>query len=138
MNILLNIDVPDLKSAEEFYCAAFDLRVGRRLWGGVLELLGGPVTIYLLQKPEGTAPALTSNSVRTYSRHWSPLHLDIVVADIQAAIGKVIAAGAVQEGVITETAWGKLALFADPYGHGFCLIEFVGGGYDEIACEKHA
>jgi hypothetical protein len=29
--------------------------------------------------------------------------------------------------------WGKLALMADPFGHGFCFVQFVGRGYDEIA-----
>jgi hypothetical protein len=24
---------------------------------------------------------------------------------------------------------------ADPFGHGFCLIEFTGRGYDEVATE---
>jgi len=27
-------------------------------------------------------------------------------------------------------------MLADPFGHGICLIEFVGRGYDEIATEK--
>jgi len=26
-----------------------------------------------------------------------------------------------------------LALMADPFGHGFCLLQFVGQGYDELA-----
>jgi hypothetical protein len=26
----------------------------------------------------------------------------------------------------------RMAIFADPFGHGFCLIEFQGRGYDEI------
>jgi hypothetical protein len=30
-------------------------------------------------------------------------------------------------------AWGKIAVLADPFGNGFCLIEFVNRGYDEIA-----
>lgn len=29
--------------------------------------------------------------------------------------------------------WGKLALMADPFGHGFCFLQFLGSGYDEIA-----
>ena len=29
-----------------------------------------------------------------------------------------------------------IAMLADPFGHGICLIEFVGRGYDEIATEK--
>jgi len=30
-------------------------------------------------------------------------------------------------------SWGRIAVMADPFGHGFCLIEFLGRGYDEIA-----
>jgi len=31
-------------------------------------------------------------------------------------------------------SWPRhIALMADPFGHGFCLIEFRGRGYDEIA-----
>jgi lactoylglutathione lyase len=133
MKLLLNIDVPDLQRATEFYCAAFNLRFGRRLGGEVLELIGAEVPIYLLQKSEGSAPAATSINKRKYRRHWSPIHFDIVVEDIESAVARAVKAGAVQEGIIAETSWSKLALFADPFGHGFCLIEFVGRGYDEIA-----
>lgn len=133
MNLLLNIDVPDLKRAQQFYCAAFGLDVGRRLGDDIIELTGGPAPIYLLQKAEGSRPAAASLTSRTYRRHWSPVHFDIVVPDIDAAIARVLAAGAVTESDIAEASWGRLALFADPFGHGFCLIEFIGRGYDEIA-----
>jgi hypothetical protein len=29
--------------------------------------------------------------------------------------------------------WGRIAHMADPFGHGLCLIQFLGCGYDEIA-----
>ncbi len=29
--------------------------------------------------------------------------------------------------------WGKIAMLADPFGHGLCLIQFLNRGYDEIA-----
>ena len=29
--------------------------------------------------------------------------------------------------------WGKIAMLADPFGHGLCLIQFLNSGYDEIA-----
>ena len=32
-------------------------------------------------------------------------------------------------------AWGRIAHMADPFGHGFCLIQFVGRGYDEVATQ---
>jgi predicted enzyme related to lactoylglutathione lyase len=133
MDMLVNIDVPDLAGAEAFYCNAFGLRPGRRFGEAALELTGGSVTLYLLVKEEGSAPTPQGAGVRSYSRHWSPVHLDFVVADIAAATHKAVAAGAVPEAPVKIARWGKLATFADPFGHGFCLIEFLGRGYDEIA-----
>lgn len=34
---------------------------------------------------------------------------------------------------VRTSSWGKLALMADPFGHGFCFVEFLGSGYDQIA-----
>ncbi len=132
MDMLINLDVPDLAQAEAFYTAAFGLRRGRRLQGGALELLGGPAPIYLLEKPAGTAPVPGGIEVRHYTRHWCPVHLDWVVPDLDAAVAQVLAAGAVQERAPQTAAWGRIAGFSDPYGHGFCLIEFLGRGYDAI------
>jgi len=42
------------------------------------------------------------------------------------------AAGAQLEGEIQTHKWGHIANMADPFGHGFCLIEFQGRGYDEL------
>lgn len=130
MNLLVNIDVSDLTRAVDFYRRAFGLRTGRKLGPTVMEMLGGSAPIYLIEKPAG--PSATSPA-RDYRRHWTPVHLDIVVEDILAAKVRAIEAGAVLESDIVENNWGKIAIFADPFGHGFCLIEFVGRGYDEIA-----
>ena len=72
-------------------------------------------------------------SARHYSRHWTPVHLDFVVPDIHAACARAQAAGATPEGPLRSHAWGHIAVFADPFGHGFCLIQFLNRGYDEIA-----
>jgi lactoylglutathione lyase len=61
------------------------------------------------------------------------VHLDFVVEDIAAAVERATAAGAKLEGPVKASDWGDLALMSDPFGHGFCLIEFRGRGYDEIA-----
>ena len=45
----------------------------------------------------------------------------------------ITAAGATLEEPTAIHAWGKIVRLADPFGHGFCLIEFLGRGYDEIA-----
>jgi len=55
------------------------------------------------------------------------------VADIRAAIERALQAGAKLERDVTTHAYGLLALLADPFGNGFCLIEFRGRGYDAIA-----
>jgi predicted enzyme related to lactoylglutathione lyase len=133
MDILVNIDVHDLAAATAFYCNAFDLRVGRRFGEGGVELTGGSSAIYLLVKPEGSSPSPFTEQTRTYARHWSPVHLDFVVPDVDAAVAKALAAGAKLEQAVKTANWGKLALMADPFGHGFCLVQFLGRGYDEIA-----
>lgn len=74
-----------------------------------------------------------ADQFRDCGRDWSPIHLDFVVADIEAAVARAVAAGARTERPVRAGAWGELALLADPFGHGFCLLEFVGSGYDEIA-----
>lgn len=131
MRLLLNLDVSDLAAAEAFYVAAFGLRPARRLGDGVLELDGAQVPIYLLRKPAGSAGA--NGSVRDYARHWTPLHVDVVVDDLDAALARALAAGAIQEGAIREADWGRIVQLADPFGHGWCLLQFLGRGYDEIA-----
>jgi predicted enzyme related to lactoylglutathione lyase len=55
------------------------------------------------------------------------------VEDLDAAVARAEAAGAALEAPVTTSAWGRLALMADPFGHGFCLLQFLGRGYDEIA-----
>lgn len=131
MRLLLNLDVSDLDAAETFYVAAFGLRPARRLGDGVLELSGAQVPIYLLRKPAGSTGV--GGSVRDYARHWTPLHVDVVVDDLDAALARALAAGAIQEGAIREAAWGRIVQLADPFGHGWCLLQFLGRGYDEIA-----
>jgi predicted enzyme related to lactoylglutathione lyase len=131
MDLLINIDVPDLARAIAFYTEAFGLTVTRRLGDGTAELGGLPVRIYLLEKPEGAIGA--AKDPRRYDRHWTPVHVDVIVDDVEAAVTRAVAAGARIETDIRTEAYGKIAILSDPFGHGFCLIQFHGLGYDEIA-----
>ena len=131
--LMVNIDVDDLDKAVVFYRDALGLRVGRRLFGNVAEMLGASAPIYLLEKPAGSAAAVTSAQRRDYRRHWTPVHVDFVVSDIRVAVEKAQAAGARLEGGVRTHGWGHIALLSDPFGNGFCLVEFIGRGYDEIA-----
>jgi predicted enzyme related to lactoylglutathione lyase len=132
-SLLVNIDVPDIDRGVAFYTQALGLRVGRRLGAGCMELLGAEVPIYLLEKSAGTRIGPAGGDTRRYDRHWSPVHLDLVVEGLESAITRAKAAGAIQEADIIDAPYGRLAMFADPFGHGFCLIEFSGQGYDAIA-----
>jgi predicted enzyme related to lactoylglutathione lyase len=133
MDLVINIDVDDLEKAVRFYRLVFGLEVGRRLGKVGVEMVGSSAPIYLLAKPAGTTPWATASQRRSYQRHWTPVHLDFVVSEIEGAVAKAVAAGAKQEAPVAVYEWGKLALMADPFGNGFCFIEFVGRGYDEIA-----
>ena len=130
--LLVNIDVENLDEATRFYCAALGLRVGRRFEGWI-ELVGAAAPIYLLPKAAGTAASPKSGEKRHYGRHWTPVHLDFVVADLEKALAAASEAGATVESQIETHAWGRIALLADPFGNGFCLLQFTGRGYDEIA-----
>jgi predicted enzyme related to lactoylglutathione lyase len=134
-NLLVNIDVDDLDKGTRFYCEGMGLRVGRR-FDGWLELVGAAAPIYLLPKQPGTKISPVADGKRDYQRHWTPVHLDFVVPDIRQAIQRACAAGATLERDVTTHAYGKLALLADPFGNGFCLLQFAGGGYDEITLER--
>jgi predicted enzyme related to lactoylglutathione lyase len=133
MDLLINLDVDDLDRAVRFYREVFDLRIGRRFGSFGVELLGSTAPIYLLVKAADSTPTPSSASRRSYERHWTPVHLDFVVDDVDAAVVRAVAAGAVLENPVATHAWGKLAAMADPFGHGFCLVQFLGRGYDEIA-----
>jgi catechol 2,3-dioxygenase-like lactoylglutathione lyase family enzyme len=131
MSLLVNLAVDDLEKATRFYCDGLGLRVGRR-FDGWIELVGAAAPIYLLPKPAGTSVSPESADKRSYARHWTPVHLDFVVPDIAKAIERAVTAGATRERDVSDHAYGKLALMADPFGNGFCLLEFTGRGYDEI------
>lgn len=134
MSVLINIDVPDVEAALAFYGPVFGLTVRRRFGNDGVELAGWPSPVFLLRKDAGSVGA--GGNLRSYERHWTPVHLDVVVDDIEATRARALAAGATAESEIKVANWGKLALLADPFGHGLCLIEFLGRGYDEIADES--
>ncbi|WIM14443.1 VOC family protein [Enhydrobacter sp.] len=130
MTLLLNIDVPDVETGVRFYTTAFDLKVGRRFGMDFVELLGWPATVYLLTKKAGTVGA--GGDLRRYDRHWTPVHADIVVDDVEAAVARAVAAGATLEAPARDAAYGRIAMLADPFGHGFCLLQFNRQGYDAL------
>ena len=128
-SILVNIDVPALAPAIEFYESAVGAKVVRLLDDDVAELTYGSALLCLLSKPVGTA-ATPTGQVRERGRHWTPIHIDFVVDDIDTAVERALAAGAKRESECVEWRGSRCVTFSDPFGHGFCLIEFAGDGYE--------
>lgn len=131
INTLINIDVPELQSAIDFYCAALELKPGRMLDNDVAELIGASSRIYLLQKEAGSPSGESAGATRRYSRHWTPVHMDFVVDNVEIATQRALAAGAIRESERIEWRGSKCITFSDPFGHGFCLIEFDGETYSD-------
>jgi predicted enzyme related to lactoylglutathione lyase len=131
MKILVNIDVPELAPAIKFYCSALGLRLNRRLDEDVAELTGASSVIYLLRNAAGSTPGRNLSSARQYSGHWTPVHIDFVVDDIDKAAERVAEAGGIRESECIEWKGSKCITFSDPFGHGFCLIEFAEETYRE-------
>ena len=133
MRILVNIDVPDLEQAIAFYQDAFGLVLHRRLGPQAAEMLGATAPVYLLEKATGTPAAGSVRQPRNYARHWTPVHLDVVVDDVDGAVQRAVTAGARLEDAAVSHAWGRIAHLSDPFGHGICILQFLGRGYDALA-----
>lgn len=131
VQILVNIDVDNLEKAIAFYRDGLGLSLGRVLFDAtVAEMLGASSRIYLIEARAGV-PATPEGTVRRdFNRHWTPVHLDFEVDDIESAVARAEATGAKLEAAIRSSSWGRLATMSDPFGHGFCLLQFSSGGYD--------
>lgn len=129
--MIVNIDVPELAPAIAFYCEALGLKLSRILDVDVAELSGASSSIFLLATVAGSAPAGSVADKRRYSRHWTPVHIDFVVDDIEASAHRAINAGARQESECIEWRGSRCITFSDPFGHGFCLIAFAGETYED-------
>jgi catechol 2,3-dioxygenase-like lactoylglutathione lyase family enzyme len=93
-DLLVNIDVDDLEKAIAFYTSAFGLKVGRRFGRDAAELLGRSAPLYLLAQPAGSRATASTGQPRDYARHWTSVHLDFVVGDVDVAVERAAAAGA--------------------------------------------
>lgn len=129
MNLLINIDVPELGPAVDFYRDALGFTLNRFLDDDVAELTGASSRLYLLKNEAGTASSTPGSAPRHYTRHWTPIHFDVVVDGLEAAARRAEHAGALREGECQEWLGSRCMTFSDPFGHGFCLIEFTNDTY---------
>src|SRR5262249_36223362 len=134
MKLQVNIDVDDLERGIAFYQSALGFTLRRRLFDGtVAEMTAASSSVYLLTRPSGSSASPNVAARSNYRRHWTPVHLDIEVEDIEGAVHRALSCGAKLEGEIQTFKWDRIAMMSDPFGHGFCLLQFIGRGYDEVA-----
>ncbi|MGB0953408.1 MAG: VOC family protein [Planctomycetota bacterium] len=119
-SVSICIDVAELKTATAFY---------REALGCVLEeteethskLSLDGITIHLVLKEAGSPATRVGSSLPTFERHWTPVHLDFDVKDVDETAELVLRlGGSVEE--VKRAEWGAAAFCADPFGNGFCLI----------------
>lgn len=131
MRLTINIDVPELAPAIAFYSTALGLTLNRILDDDVAELTGASSVIYLLANAADSAANSNGKEKRHYTRHWTPVHIDFVVDDIDQAAARAIDAGAIRESECIDWKGSQCITFSDPFGHGFCLIEFTNETYSD-------
>ena len=127
MRYSVSIDVPDLDLGVGFYGAVFGFVETSRPAPSYAVLKAGEAEIGLIEKAAGTHPAPGSSDVRRYERHWTPVHVDFYVADFDAALERVLAAGGKCEQKFERGKHPAVAFCSDPFGNGFCIIEKKGG-----------
>ncbi len=49
----------------------------------------------------------------------------IEFGDVEAAVRNAQGAGATLDGVVETEVWGHVAKMSDPFGNGFCLLQFI-------------
>jgi len=126
VSVSISIDVPHIADAVRFYASAFGFTNASEPVPGVVVLHAGNSQICLLEKAARSAASSCTRERRHYERHWTPVHVDIHVDDLKAALAQALEAGATREQVFENPKHGSVAFCSDPFGHGFCLIERKG------------
>ncbi len=124
MELEITIDVADLDRALEFYCRGLGLGLVERNpdWAR-LELDGQ--TFWLCPFAAGPHGSIT----REFGRHWTPIHLDFIVDDVDKAVERALAAGGRLDGEIRRNqvepiGWrSDIANLSDPAGNGVDLLQ---------------
>jgi predicted enzyme related to lactoylglutathione lyase len=125
------IEVGELTAGIDFYCRGLGLTLKRRLSPGWIELAGANLPVFLLADRPPLADLGSRQVARSYERHWTPVHLDFIVDDLDETVSRLVALGASLDRDITTCEYGRMANMADPFGNGFDLIS--GAGYDAVS-----
>lgn len=121
-NISVCIDVSKMKKAIQFYCKALGCKLVKE-GEEYTELSADGLKMYLIERAAGTNPLVVGEAARNYERHWTPIHLDFAVPNIEQCVASILEMGGVREGEESGD-WGSAAYCADPFGNGFCVMQY--------------
>jgi predicted enzyme related to lactoylglutathione lyase len=127
------VEVTEAAEGIRFYCEGLGLTVKRRLSPRWIELAGANIPIFLLANRPAVADLGSVKAERNFARHWTPVHLDFIVTDLDGVVSRLRALGASLDQEVKSREYGRIANMADPFGNGFDLIEFSGSGYDGVS-----
>jgi len=114
------IDVDDVDRAAEFYGRGLGLKIEERHAEWAKAMIGEQ-TMWIMKIPAGRDGTI----VRDYGRHWTPMHLDLVIdnADIEGAVRRALDAGGTLDREIKRNPDGSgIANLSDPAGNGIDLV----------------
>src|SRR5260370_18833353 len=106
------MDMEDVDRGVEFYGGGPGLTVGEHRPGWAQVKLGEQ-TFWIMKTPAGVQGQIS----RDYRRHWTPVHLDFTVEDIDEAVKRAVDAGGKLEGEVQRGPKGGLAKLVDPAGN---------------------
>jgi predicted enzyme related to lactoylglutathione lyase len=122
MKLEICMDVDDVERAVAFYSRGLGLALVEQEPGWAHVKLGEQ-TFWIMKKLPG--PGGPAN--RDYARHWTPVHLDLVVDDIDEAVERALAAGGrLDKPIMRDPNRGDLANLSDPAGNGVDLVRRPG------------
>lgn len=119
MKLEICIDVDDVDRAIEFYGKGLGLTVAEHHpeWA---HLKLGDQTFWIMKVLPGPDGPVS----RDYRRHWTPVHLDFLVDDIDSAVERALKAGGkLDREIERRPERGDMANLSDPSGNGIDLIE---------------
>ncbi len=118
----LSIDVPNLEHGVGFYGRVFGFIETSRPLPTMAILDAGNLTVCMHEKAAGTPSSPDGADVRRYERHWTSVHMDLHVADLDLVLDRVRAEGGLVEREYRTEGPKPVAFCSDPFGNGFCLI----------------
>lgn len=118
----VSIDVPDLDAGLRFYAQIFGFVETARPFPTMAILDANNLSVCMHQKAAGSKSSSAGQEPRHYERHWTPVHLDFHVEDLDAVLEKVRAQGGTIENEFRSHGPKPVAFCSDPFGNGFCVI----------------